>query len=253
MLGDKTIDKMTPIPLYFQLESMILEEIKNGTYGPGDLIPTEVELSDMFQISRTTVRQAISDLVNNGYVYRVKSKGTFVSPPKIERIIPSTGQAYSVYTFEQEMYEKGHHPDSKVLELKETEAPSVMLKNGYNVASGKAIFVYRVRYVDGVPFERVISYLHYDHFKEYLATDDLYRYNIGEIMSRKEETKVHRVSRILEVLPASSEDVKILDVKAKSPIQLMTSLRYDAHDELLDISYAYYRGDLSRLHFEIKN
>ena len=251
MLGDKTIDKSTPIPLYFQLESMILEEIKSGTYAPGDLIPTEVELSDMFQISRTTVRQAITDLVNNGYVYRVKSKGTFVSPPKIERMIPAAGQPYSAYTFEQEMYEKGHTPDSKVVDLKEVEAPSVMIKNGYNSPSGKAIYVYRIRYVDGKPLERVISYLHYEHFREYLETDELSHFNIGQIMNRKEETKVHRVSRILEVLPASSEDVKIFDIKSKSPVQLMTSLRYDVNDDLLDISYAYYRGDMSRLHFEV--
>ena len=82
---DKTnrIDKSVPIPLYFQLKELILAEIKEGRYKSGDLIPTEKEISDAFQISRTTVRQAITELVQEGRLYRVKSKGTFVAQPKI--------------------------------------------------------------------------------------------------------------------------------------------------------------------------
>ena len=63
MLEDKRLDKDVPIPLYFQLEKLILEEIDNGNYPVGSMIPTEMELSQMFGISRTTVRQAISDLL----------------------------------------------------------------------------------------------------------------------------------------------------------------------------------------------
>lgn len=81
MLEDKRLDKDVPIPLYFQLEKLILEEIDNGNYPVGSMIPTEMELSQMFGISRTTVRQAISDLVREEHLYRIKSKGTFVAHP----------------------------------------------------------------------------------------------------------------------------------------------------------------------------
>ena len=77
------IDKTVPIPLYFQLKELVLSEIKEGNYKSGDMIPTEKEISDSFGISRTTVRQAITELVQEGWLYRVKSKGTFVSQPKI--------------------------------------------------------------------------------------------------------------------------------------------------------------------------
>ena len=69
MLEDKRLDKDVPIPLYFQLEKLILEEIDNGNYPVGSMIPTEMELSQMFGISRTTVRQAISDLVREEHLY----------------------------------------------------------------------------------------------------------------------------------------------------------------------------------------
>ena len=64
------IDKTVPIPLYFQLKELVLSEIKEGNYKSGDMIPTEKEISDSFGISRTTVRQAITELVQEGWLYR---------------------------------------------------------------------------------------------------------------------------------------------------------------------------------------
>ena len=79
------LDKDIPIPLYFQLKEIILKQIRDGTYQVEDAIPTEKELSEMYNISRTTVRQAITELVQEGWLYRVKSKGTFVRTPKISQ------------------------------------------------------------------------------------------------------------------------------------------------------------------------
>ena len=94
MLNDKKLDKTVPVPLYFQLKTLIAQEIADGSYPVGSLIPTENELSDMFGISRTTVRQAISELVQEGKLYRVKSKGTFVSKPKINQEFMNRLQSY---------------------------------------------------------------------------------------------------------------------------------------------------------------
>ena len=72
MLNGK-IDKSVPIPLYFQLKEIIIGEIKNGNYEKDAIIPTEKEFIEHYQISRTTVRQAITELVQEGWLYRVKS------------------------------------------------------------------------------------------------------------------------------------------------------------------------------------
>ena len=82
--GRKQLDRSVPIPLYYQLKELILSEIKSGAYRSGDVIPTEKEISAMYELSRTTVRQAVSELVQDGWLYRVKSKGTFVGHPKIQ-------------------------------------------------------------------------------------------------------------------------------------------------------------------------
>jgi len=73
------IDKSVPIPIYYQLKECIKEKIRSGEFKPGDRIPTEQELCEMFGISRTPVRQALTELVYEGILYRKPGRGTFVS------------------------------------------------------------------------------------------------------------------------------------------------------------------------------
>jgi GntR family transcriptional regulator len=76
------INKYSNEPLYSQLKNIIIEKIEKGEYPSGSKIPSEQELCDYYDISRPTVRQAISELTNSGYLYKEKGKGTFVSNPK---------------------------------------------------------------------------------------------------------------------------------------------------------------------------
>lgn len=89
ILESNRIQKDIPIPLYYQLKELILSEIKNGNYPGGSIIPTESEICSFFHISRTTVRKAITELVQEGHLYRVKSKGTFVAIKPINRFYKS--------------------------------------------------------------------------------------------------------------------------------------------------------------------
>ena len=76
------INKFSPIPLYLQLKDSIIENIKNGIYQPGDKIPTEEEICNTCGISRSVIKQALSELVSEGYLMRYKSKGTYVKSNK---------------------------------------------------------------------------------------------------------------------------------------------------------------------------
>ena len=74
-----SLDRSSAVPFYVQLKQALQSEIQKGVYGPGELIPTEVELCKRYGISRHTVRQALSELVQEGIIYRVPGKGTFVA------------------------------------------------------------------------------------------------------------------------------------------------------------------------------
>jgi multiple sugar transport system substrate-binding protein len=74
------IDPAQPIPIYFQLKTLLLEEILSGVYRPGDRLPTEHELCAIYGISRTPVTRALSELAQDGVILRHRRRGTFVNP-----------------------------------------------------------------------------------------------------------------------------------------------------------------------------
>jgi GntR family transcriptional regulator of arabinose operon len=72
-------------PLYKQIMKKLLDDIKQGVFKPEDKLPSESEIIEEFGVSRITARQAIKELVNEGLVYQVQGKGTFVKAPVIEK------------------------------------------------------------------------------------------------------------------------------------------------------------------------
>ncbi|AVH60697.1 MULTISPECIES: extracellular solute-binding protein [Streptomyces] len=74
------IDPEQPLPVYVQLKTLLIEEIINGRYGPGDRLPTEHELCTIYNISRTPVNRALTEMAEEGIVLRQRRHGSFVNP-----------------------------------------------------------------------------------------------------------------------------------------------------------------------------
>ena len=74
------IDPTQPIPIYFQLKTLLLDEILNGTYPAGSRLPTEHELCERLGVSRTPVSRALSELADEGVILRKRRSGSFVNP-----------------------------------------------------------------------------------------------------------------------------------------------------------------------------
>lgn len=245
MLQDRSLDKNTPIPLYFQLEKLILEEIENGSYPVGSMIPTEKELSQIFDISRTTVRQAISNLVRNERLYRIKSKGTFVARPKI-----SQGFIQSIQSFDDDMRSEGRQPSTQVLELKVVELPeNISFQMGLESGS-RAIYLYRKRCADGEPIVRVETYLPYD-LCAFVLEHDFTKETLYQVLSTHEETNVVRITRICEARLANADDVAILNMKRGRPIHHFISIGRNREGSMIEYSIARYRGDQNRFRVEL--
>ena len=86
--------------------------IEGGEWKPGDKIPSENELCDKFEVSRMTIRQAINNLVEQGYLYRKRGIGTFVQLPKVEQKLQGmTG-------FTEDMISRGMNPSSQLLSFR---------------------------------------------------------------------------------------------------------------------------------------
>jgi len=244
MLTDSSqIDKSVPVPLYFQLKTLILNEIKNGCYKTNDLIPTEKDLSDMFKISRTTVRQAITELVSEGWLYRVKSKGTFVSQPKI-----SQDFIKKVESFNDQIQRAGMIPSTEVLSLKVVKASETIASRLELKKNDAVIYLHRKRLADNEPIVTIETFLPYEDCA-FLLTHDLEQERLYSILNEHKDTVIFQVKRIVEALEANESDKKYLNIEIGKPIQHFTSTGYNASGKPIEFSLARYRGD--RNSFEI--
>ena len=104
------IDRRGPIPLYLQVIAALQEYLDDGGVKPGDQLPGEAELCQLFDVSRTVIRQALKELEYKGLIVREKGKGTFVAEPKILE-----GLFQELTGFYEDMAARGHPPVSKVL------------------------------------------------------------------------------------------------------------------------------------------
>lgn len=134
------------IPLYSQLVSIIKRNISAGTLSPGALLPSEAELCRTFDVSRSTVRQAIGALEAEGLVVRKQGRGTFVAEPKMRR------RTENVYSFTSEISAMGMTPSSTILEF-EIMDPTPDIVSMLDMAGHKAqIYKFtRIRNVNGQP------------------------------------------------------------------------------------------------------
>ena len=243
MILDHTIDRSVPIPLYYQLKMIIVDEINNGSYLADQPIPTEEELIRHFNLSRTTVRQAISELVQEGKLYRVKSKGTFISAPKRQQDF-----VIRLHSFNEMVRESGRTPHTKVL-LKELISAEKDVADALSVPQGTQVYhLIRQRFADGTPLVVVESWFPADSFG-FLEEIDLTEESIYETISRLHpENAVTRSKRSFEAKNADVEMASLLNVTKGRALLRFVSTAY-SDEKPLEYSIAYYNPDAN--HFEM--
>ncbi len=242
-----TIDKNVPIPLYYQLKQIILDELNKGNLSSGDMIPTEDEFCQKFGISRTTVRQAISMLVNEGFLYRIKSKGTFVSKPKVKTDLYN---AYGVYN--AEVRKLNMVPAMVVCGIETVRANNKVARRLQIREGDQVILISRKRCADDIVMGYIESYLKYPLCEFVMDVDRLGKISLYEILKDTEETKIHRVTRTIESCNATEAEAKLLKIKPASAISLWENIGYP-HDSAVPIIYETikYRGDKNILSIEL--
>jgi GntR family transcriptional regulator len=131
-----------PIPVYFKLQKQLLDEIEGGRWAPGERIPPERVLAESYHISIGTVKKAVLNLVNEGYLYRIQGKGTFVAGMTLQP------QSLRYYRFIKKFEAKEAELQIKLLELAESApiAPInrlLKLRFNQNLYEIKRFFLFR--------------------------------------------------------------------------------------------------------------
>lgn len=245
MLEDRKLDKTIPIPLYFQLKNLLLEEIKSNAYPVDTLIPTEKEISEMFNISRTTVRQAIAELVQAGWLYRIKSKGTYVARVKIKQDFIKR-----LESFNEQIERTGRKPSTELLAMQVATMPENIAAIFGVDTNLSAVYMHRKRCADNDPIVTVETYLPLERCG-FVLQHDMSAESLYDVLSAKPETCICRVNRVLEAVAANQKDMDLLNVGRGKPILYAATIGYNRQNEPIEYSLARYRGDRNKFEIDV--
>ncbi len=243
---NKSIDKNTPIPMYFQLKNIILDEIKDGHLQAGDMLPTEIELGNIFNLSRTTTRQAIIELVSEGYLYRIKGKGTFVAKPKLVQDFMRKIESYDA-----QMKRLNMTPKTDVI-IKQTEQASKEVADSLNIKKGdKVVHLKRLRYANEEPIVVLDTYLIMEC--KSILDFDMRKRGMYDYLSNNLKTKISRIVRQFEAVAATSDVSEYLQIDKGHPVQLVTTVGFNIDGKAIEFSIANYRGDKNKFIVELQS
>lgn len=227
------INKKSHVPIYFQLKQIILEKIKQNEWAPSSTISSERELSEIFEVSRMTIRQAINDLVNDGILYRERGKGTFVSQPRIEQS--------DVMSFTEAATNQGFQSATTVKSFK-IQAPDLSIIEKLGLQSCENIYyMQRLRKIDShiVGIEEI--YLPVRLAGElqgmnlsgslYKILKDTYNYTINHIQTS------------LEAVIPSKDELNLFQVNEVVPLLKMTGVHITDKNLKLFYEESLYRSD----------
>lgn len=244
MIENRVIDKTIPNPMYYQIKMILFDEIQKGNYLPGSSIPTELELMNIFGVSRITVQRAVNDLVKEGVLYREKSKGTFVSKPRFEWEMENKTPSFS-----RQIIASGRKPSIKVLRKEITAIPTEIMNAEFSFKSDKVITLYRIRYADDDPI--VYQHTYIDMEKGgYVFDIDFEKEKLLQALEKHPQSRIVRICRTAEATLADSEDSKYLNVDKGSAILKITQYSLNKNDELVECTISRYKSSEGKMHIE---
>jgi len=238
------IDKNSPIPIYHQLEENIKSLIKNGNLKPGDIIPSEREYAEKYEISRMTVRQAISNLVNERLLYRIKGRGTFVMEKKIEQNLQG------LTSFTEDMRARGMQTSNQLLSFEIIPANKSLADDLGISEHGPVYEIKRVRLADQIPMALEKTYISANLVKgltEEVVQDSLYKY-IEDTL----QLKISGAFQLMEAAVANEEEVKYLEIPENSPILLMKRTTHFEDNTVFEVVQSSYRADRYKFMIDLK-
>lgn len=236
-LVEPALGEQGRVPKYYQLKQRLLEMTRERE--PGTLLPPERKLAEQFGTSRTTVRQAIQELVIEGRLERFQGRGTYVARPKVVQAL----QLLTSYT--EDMRAQGLEPASRLLDIGYVRADDELAARLAVPRGGRVVRVERLRLADGEPMAIEASHLPAAKFPKlrqhllkasslYAALAEAYGVHLAEA----EET--------IETALAEPQVAAMLGVDVGAPLLRLSRHSFDEHGQPIEYVRSLYRGDRFR-------
>jgi DNA-binding GntR family transcriptional regulator len=237
------INHSSPIPYYVQVIEALKDRINRGEWHVGDQLPGEQVLCEMFDVSRTVIRQALQSLMQEGLIVKRKGRGTFIAEPKI-----SESLAQQLTGFYEDMVSQGYTPLSQVLKQQIVPANAKVASNLEIAPGTQVIEIERLRLIQDEPLVLVTTYLPYALCPG-LVQVDLTHQSLYALLRERWGLTIARGRRILQAVQANEYEAGLLNVKKSSPLIMLDSVSYLNNGAPVEYYHALHRSD--RLRFEV--
>ena len=223
-------------PLYDQLVDILTEKIEHE-YRPGDLLPSERELSKYYGLSRTTVRLALQELERLGLVVRQHGRGTFVA----DRSVQATNLSQT-YSFTDQMREMGREPSTTILEFAEIDADKNLAEK-MRVRMGDKLFkIERLRCADGMPMMVERTYMPMRKFMS-LKRPMLEHASLYTVIEQVFHEKIRVAEEEFFASIARPVDAHLLGIGEGAPVLDLVRTTYDVGNEIIEYTLSVARAD----------
>jgi GntR family transcriptional regulator len=231
----KAVDPNKNESLYLQVRQSLLKNIQNQTWRPYSLIPTEQELMDMFNVSRTTIRQAVNMLVQEGLLEKRQGKGTIVLPMKL------VSNLSRLRGFAEEVMERGMIPRSQLIRaefLQTLHFEKTMLRLGEN---DSVLLIERIRFANDTPIALERSCWP-EKIGRILMGYDLNTAKYYEILENH-NVYLKQANEKISAINATLPEADLLGIRAGEALLEMTRLSYGLDGEPIEYTKTKFRSD----------
>jgi GntR family transcriptional regulator len=245
-LPDLEIDRNSPVPLYFQLAQALEHEIVAGTWQTGERLPSEQEMCQHFGISRTTVRQALARLEQQGMVSRHKGRGPRARDRREKTWLLQSVEGF----FQDEVGRLGMHVSSEILRLEVDRLPSWASEALELPRDEPGITIERLRSVEGLVALYVVNHMPARLASAITPFDDpnesLYRR-----LSQRAGIEIAGARRVLEAVTAGDKLARLLEVERGAALAYVQSVSWDAEMRPFDCYRAWLRTDRLKIDVQV--
>jgi GntR family transcriptional regulator, nutrient-sensing system regulator len=221
------------IPKYYKLKELLVELTQS--LPPGSPLPPERTLAERYATSRTTVRQALAELVIEGRLQRIQGKGTFVAKPKV-------AQELQLVSYTEDMRHHGLHPETRILDIEYIAADEQLGELLGTRPGGRLLRVHRLRLADGEPMSIDTSHLPARRFPG-LRRELARHRSLYETLASAYEVHLAEAEETIETVLATPHDAQLLSVDVGLPLLLLSRHAFDQTGEPVEWAQSLYRGD----------
>ncbi|WP_375749180.1 GntR family transcriptional regulator [Vibrio sp. HN007] len=232
------IDKHSPIPIYLQIEQLLTEKITKGELAPGDMLPSEPEMTELYGVSRMTIRKAVDYLVRQGVVERQRGRGTFVAEARAEF---KMSLPLDKHLTSSEVAEFLNAPiQNKLLHLSK-EVASEQVAEVLKIEVGSPVWLMtRLRLIGDTPFVYESTHMLYEPFRD-LSEDDLN--GSKYLYVEKLGFKVAGSQKQIRAELPSQEVRQLLGLRRDEPVLNAISTAYLEDNVPFEVSSIYYNQE----------